>query len=394
MIGDIIFKFAAKLQPVTSFRYPSMNIFKKNLINCFGYPIMKKVVVFESDDWGMIRTRSKDSLDSLRKKGYPVDGCTYNRFDSIERNQDLRGLLEVLTRHKGADGKPAKFTLNNVVANPHFDKIQESGYKQYFYQTFVDTLKEYPETDLLMELYEHGMKGGLIQMQFHGREHVNINRWMVALNAGDQRFLDAFEERQFTVAGQAKTSGRKDYLDAFGRAYAHEFESEKSIIQSGVKLFRDIWGFQSKSFIAPCYTWSTEIEPFLKAGGVKYLQGTHVQRIPVKGLELKIKKKYHWQGRKNSSGLRSVVRNAMFEPAEHKSDPVVVDQAMAHIDNAFLWKKPAVISSHRVNYIGRIDEGNRSKNLELLDELLARITKKYPDVIFMSSDQLGELYDQ
>lgn len=359
-----------------------------------GKSIKQNVLVFESDDWGMIRTHSKESLRKLKNKGYPVDGCSYNRLDSIERNQDVSGLLEVLEKHKGANNKPAKFTLNNVVANPHFDKIQESGYEQYFYQPFVETLKEYPETDSVIDLYRQGMNDGLIQIQFHGREHVNLNRWMDALQEGNQRFLDAFEQRQFTVAGQGRTSGRKDYLDAFGRAYAHEYESEKSIIQSGIKLFEDIWGFQSKSFIAPCYTWSSEIEPFLKIGGVKYLQGTHVQRIPVEGLGLKIKKKYHWQGRKNSSGLRSIVRNVMFEPAEHQSNPVVVDQAMAQIDNAFFWKKPAVISSHRVNYIGRLDEGNRSKNLALLDELLARITKKYPDVLFMSSDQLGELYDQ
>ena len=362
--------------------------------NIRGKSIRQNVVVFESDDWGMIRTHSKDSLSRLKSKGYPVEGCSYNRLDSIERNQDVRGLLEVLDKHKGANKKPAKFTLNNVVANPQFEKIQESRFEQYFYQPFMETLKEYPETDSVMALYHQGLKDGLLQMQFHGREHVNINRWMGALNVGDERFLDAFQERQFTVAGQGRTSGRKDYLDTFGRAYEHEYESEKSIIQSGLKLFEEIWGFKSKSFIAPCYTWSSEIESILKAGGVRYIQGTHVQRIPVKGLELKIKKKYHWQGRKNSSGLRSIVRNVMFEPAEHHSNPVVVDQAMAQIDNVFYWKQPAVISSHRVNYIGRLDEENRSKNLTLLDELLVRIIKKYPDVIFLNTDQLGELYDQ
>lgn len=365
---------------------------KLGLVNFLGILVDHRIIVFESDDWGMIRTRSKKSLDRLRHKGYLVDHCSYNRLDSFERNQDISGLLEVLAKYKGRDGKPAKFTLNNVVANPDFDKIQKANYKEYHYKSFTETLGEYSETDSVMELYNQGLKQGLIQMQFHGREHVNINRWMEALQKGNQRFLDAFEERQFTVAEQGRTSGRIDYLDAFGRAYNHEYETEKSIVQSGIRLFEDIWGFQSKSFIAPCYTWSSEIEPFLKAEGIQYIQGTHVQRIPVEGIELKIKKKYHWQGKRNKSGLRSIVRNVMFEPAEHHFDPTVVDSAMAAIDNAFFWKKPAVISSHRVNYIGRLEEQNRAKNLKLLDELLHRITTKYPDVIFMSSDQLGELY--
>tara|TARA_Y100001978_G_scaffold183063_1_gene180365 strand:- start:159 stop:1280 length:1122 start_codon:yes stop_codon:yes gene_type:complete len=367
---------------------------KQNLFNSFGKSTKKKIVLFESDDWGMIRTRSKKSLDTLRGKGYLVDHCSYNRFDAVERNQDLSGLLEVLAKYKGADGKPAKFTLNNVVANPDFDKIQKANYKEYHYKSFVETLSEYSETDSVMELYNQGLKEGLIQMQFHGREHVNVNRWLEALQAGDQRFMDAFLEGQFTVAGQGRTSGRKDYLDSFGRAYSHEYESEKSIIDSGMQLFEEIWGFKSLSFIAPCYTWSSQIEEHLWAQGVKYLQGTHVQRVPAPGLELKIEKKYHWQAKRNSSGLMSIVRNVMFEPSEHLSKPELVDQALKEIENAFFWKKPAVISSHRVNFMGRLDEDNRTKNLRLLDQLLGRLTTKYPDVIFMSTDDLGQLYSK
>lgn len=365
---------------------------KQNLFNSFGKSTKKRIVLFESDDWGMIRTRSKKSLETLRGKGYLVDHCSYNRFDSVERNQDISGILEVLAKYKGAERTPAKFTLNNVVANPDFNKIENDDYKRYYFKSFVDTLSEYSDTDSVMKLYSEGLNEGLIQMQFHGREHVNVNRWLEALQAGDKRFTDAFLERQFTVAGQGRTSGRKDYLDSFGRAHGYEVESEASIINSGADLFESIWGFKSKSFIAPCYVWSPDIEETLTNRGVKYLQGTHVQRIPAPGLELKIKKMYHWQGKVNESGLISIVRNVMFEPAEHNSHPSVVDKAMKEIDSAFFWKKPAVISSHRVNYIGRLDESNRTKNLKLLDELLKRITTKYPDVVFMSSDELGDLY--
>ena len=366
---------------------------KQSIINVFGTQIDEKIVVFESDDWGMIRTRSIEAYSRLRFKGYPVDKCSYNRLDSLERNQDLSGLLEVLDKHKDSRSAPVRFTLNNVVANPDFRKILDSHYEEYYYEPFTDTLQDYPEADAVFDLYQRGLKAGLIQIQFHGREHVNINRWLVALQSGDSRFVDAFIERQFTVAGQGRTSGRKDYLDAFGRAYNYEYESEESIIHSGLQLFEDTWGFKSKSFIAPCYTWSSDIEQFLKKGGVKYLQGTHVQRIPVQGTELRIDKKYHWQGKKTPSGLKSIVRNVQFEPVEHISNPEAVDKAMAQIENAFFWKKPAVISSHRVNYIGRLNEQNRSDNLKLLDKLLSRIITKYPDVRFMSSDELGEFYN-
>ena len=46
---------------------------------------------------------------------------------------------------------------------------------------------------------------------------------------------------------------------------------------------------------------------------------------------------------------------------------------------------PVVISSHRVNYIGRISERNRDENLNLLDKFLAFIVETHPDVVFLSS---------
>ena len=41
--------------------------------------------------------------------------------------------------------------------------------------------------------------------------------------------------------------------------------------------------------------------------------------------------------------------------------------------------------------MGALNEENRRNNLKLLDELLRRILNKWPDVEFMTSDQLGEM---
>ena len=61
------------------------------------------------------------------------------------------------------------------------------------------------------------------------------------------------------------------------------------------------------------------------------------------------------------------------------------------IDIAFKWRKPATISSHRVNYIGWLNKQNRKHGLQKLDELLAQIIKYWPDVEFMTSEELGDL---
>ena len=54
-------------------------------------------------------------------------------------------------------------------------------------------------------------------------------------------------------------------------------------------------------------------------------------------------------------------------------------------------EKPAIISSHRVNYIGSLEPSNRSHGLHQLKKLLKQIVNKWNDVEFMTSAELGEL---
>jgi hypothetical protein len=67
---------------------------------------------------------------------------------------------------------------------------------------------------------------------------------------------------------------------------------------------------------------------------------------------------------------------------------------MKQIETAFFWNKPAIISSHRVNFCGHIDPKNREIGLSALKELLQKIVKKWPDVEFMSSVELGVLINK
>ena len=60
---------------------------------------------------------------------------------------------------------------------------------------------------------------------------------------------------------------------------------------------------------------------------------------------------------------------------------------------AFKFHKPAIISTHRVNYIGVHDGSNRMNGLNNLRRLLANIRKTWPDIEFMTTDQLGYIID-
>ena len=88
-----------------------------------------------------------------------------------------------------------------------------------------------------------------------------------------------------------------------------------------------------------------------------------------------------------------MIRNVDFEPSWSDTYDWV-DRALNGIEIAFMMGRPAIISSHRLNFIGAIYENNRKKNLLMLRELLSRVVRKWPDVEFMSSDQLGNYIDE
>lgn len=365
----------------------------RNLVNIPGWRTDRKIVVFESDDWGSIRMASKEAYNWFMEKGYHVDQCPYNKHDSIESNEDLELLFEVLTSVKDLHGNSAVFTANNIVANPDFKKIRETRFRQYYYEPFTETLKRYTNRDRVFELYKQGIAEHVFVPQFHGREHVNVNRWMSGLNSGNQVLIDAFEQEMFAVYQSGNLSGSRQNLDAFGMRYDKEWVNIKDVIQSGLDLFENIWGYRSLSFIAPCYVWPVEIEEILFEGGVKYLQGTHVQRIPYQNEKSGIKKRYHYQAQKNKFGQIYLVRNVSFEPVLEQSDDLV-SKAMYEIGNAFKHKKPAIISSHRVNYVGSMNRQNRDRSLGMLKTLLSQIQEKWPAVEFMTSDELGGVIEK
>ncbi|MBK6729400.1 MAG: hypothetical protein IPG60_00015 [Bacteroidetes bacterium] len=67
---------------------------------------------------------------------------------------------------------------------------------------------------------------------------------------------------------------------------------------------------------------------------------------------------------------------------------------MNRIEAAFRWGKPAIICSHRLNFMGGLNQENRIKNLNLLESLLKEIIKRWPMVEFKSTNQLGDMINQ
>jgi len=332
---------------------------------------------------------SKNAFNRLLRKGYPVDRCPYNSNDSLEANEDLSLLAEVLNEVKDSNSKPAKFTINNVMANPNFDKIKESDFSKYYYEPFYKTLEADPKSDNVISIYRQGLEEGVFTIQFHGREHIHVNNWLAALNKKDRLFLDAFDEKMFTTHGGKHSSCRRECLDAMATYSESDFKFVTEAVSDGLQLFEETWGFKSKSLIAPCYTWSSSLEHYFLENGIKFIQGGRVQKEP-NAINERFTLKRKYMGMKNKLLQFYFIRNVSFEPAENLRKDWV-SSALKEIETAFFHRKPAIISSHRLNFIGRLNPENRERNLKLLKKLLSSIVKEWPEVEFMGSDDLGEL---
>ena len=370
------------------------NNITRNLLNIRGWKTGgKKIVVIESDDWGTVRVSSKEAYNHFLKNNLPVNECPYNSNDMLENNEDMERLFETLASVKDKHGNPALLTANNIVANPDFEKIKDSGYLQYYYEPFTETYRRYPSHDKVVQLYNEGITKKMLLPQFHGREHVNVARWLKALQQNDKAAQLAFEQNMFSVHAEHKPTVVNEWMDALDADTDEELQTKPAIVEEGLQLFKTIWGFHSKSFIAPCYIWDTTLEPVLEKSGVKYIQGMVIQLEPVTETGYQYKRKYHYQGQSNKLGQHYLVRNAFFEPSTNPNFDWVSD-CLHRIEAAFRWNKPAIISTHRLNFIGGLRPENRETNLVLFSNLLKQITQRWPQVEFMSSAQLGDLINK
>lgn len=362
---------------------------KKKLYNIPGWRTSRKIIVIESDDWGSIRTRSREDLDSLRNHNIRVDKCNYMLNDSLASESDLSELFSVLLSFKDFRGNYPVLSANCLVANPDFIKIKETNYSEYHYETIIDSLKKYPQHSNSFNLWKEGMRKGVFHPQSHGREHLNISRWMGDLrdNIDETRF--AFELEMCGISAHISKHKRGSYQAAYDGGEGELIYDLNEIIEDGLKLFKKIFGYNSVSFISPNYVWNDGVEKSLYNNGIKYIQGSKVQYIS-NDFNQKRKVKRHFLGQKNKLNQIYLVRNCNFEPSVFTIKDWV-NSCLSDIDIAFKWKRPAVISTHRVNYIGYINPGNRDRSLSLLKELLEKTLKKWPDTEFMTSDRLGKL---
>jgi len=363
---------------------------KSDIKNILGKRMDRKIVVFSVDDYGTIRTASKQARESMKKKGLKMLSY-FDEYDALETTDDMTALYEVLQSVKDKNGNPAVFTAFSLSANIDFEKIIKSDYSAYEYELLPDTYKKLGRHyDRMMNVWKEGMDQKLIKPQFHGREHLNIRLFNKLLKNKDRQLMINLENRSYSAIDDS-IYPTISFPAAFDFDNFSENEDFKSIIKEGLTTFEKVYGFRSTHFNAPGDSEHHIIHQTLKDNGIISLDQPLIKQEHQGGG--KYKKVVNYMGKKSKADQTILIRNCVFEPRTRQGMDWV-DYTMKQVEAAFRWNKPAIISSHRVNYAGFIDPDNRKKGLKDLQTLLNKIVKKWPDVEFRTVDELERIINK
>lgn len=360
-------------------------MWKRHLSNILGKTTKRHLLAFFVDDYGAIINNDIISQKQFLKAGGDLGSSRFSKYDTLETNEDLEALFDVLSSYKDINGRYIAWTPLAVSANPDFEKIRQNAYSNYVYEELDKTLSRKSECNNVLLLVKQGIQEGFYMPQYHGREHINVWVLMHALKSNNHNVRLAFNnDSLYTFRGE---DGIVSSNQAFRIIKDTDISYYSEIITDGLECFKRVYGYNAIHFNAPGNRENCNLTSVIAKAGISYVETDKIKHEYLGSG--KWKKEFHWNGEKNRFGQRYIIRNCVFEPSADLSD--WAGYTFKQIQIAFKWNKPAIVSSHRVNFAGAISEANRKRGLTELKRLIKLVIKAFPDVEFVTSKQLFEI---
>ena len=332
-----------------------LGLFARRLHADWREPVLAMpVLIVESDDWG---------------PGPPADGAL------------LHGLLQVLRKHRGVDGRPPVITLGVVLAAPGVG-VSVAG----------DMAPEYLPSVLDDECYSgilaamrEGSAAGLFALQLHGHEHFWPPALMKAARHDPQ--ARAFLQGGPGVPRHEMLASRLQsrWVDAASLpSVALDGEAIESAAAEETTCFRRVFGAPARVAVPVTFVWTTDVEAAWARRGIRVVVtpgGRNVGRdaegrLVADGSILR-------NGDPAPGGMVYVVRDVYFEPALGHT----AEGTLQQIRERHRLGRPALVEMHRFNFTG--DQARTDQAFGELDRLLAGALAAIPQLRFMSTEALA-----
>ena len=310
------------------------------------------VVIFESDDWG---PGPRDQTQALNK------------------------LRNILCRYTDATGRHPVITLGINLAAPQVTQSEAARL------TYNRKLLSNPEYARLLEAVNRGVSAGVFALQLHGTEHY-CPQVLIDVASKDAQV------REWLIKGDQYSELLPDHLQSRwlnARALPtveHDPDSINDAVAQEVKIFKAVFGAKPRVTVPNTFAWTDSVEKAWAASGISYLItcGKRFTGRDSSGYLVSDNKEIVNGEQRN--GLTCLVRDAYFEPVKGHRAEDALKIVGGYVDCA----RPLLFETHRFNFVSLNSKAEQS--FDELDCLVREIVQKYPEVRFISSEELGDAF--
>jgi len=331
-----------------------------------------RVVCFESDDWGCCAWApdqyALQKVGALREvRAYWQRARLWNWLDgSLETPDDVRFLCDFLECFVGGDGRAPVFTPCYLTANPDFERIAEEGLETYHDITIEQGVPSRWARGHFVAAAREGFTRGVWRPEYHGRlHHAQPYRWLKAVRDGEPEAVALFEEQMFQGSGRLPEYAEMD--EATQREWAN----------GGIDAFERAFGYRPYCAI--------------NADGSQVTEGIWQDA----GIRARLNRPACGQGQRSPhTSMVYLRRNARLEP-------LGLDDEYAQAGFTNCWREvraawqagePAIVSTHRKNYVSMVAEQQRQGFMQL-EQLFLAIEESGPEATYLTSAEIAQLYE-
>ncbi len=343
-----------------------------------------RAVAFESDDWGLAGFLP----DAEALSGLDRNELAPGRFpevywgSTLEDSAHVEALARVLaSAARGRDGLPPVWQPNYVMGSLSW----EDGPRG-------DRWNRYDWPEFSPRYVRQGLTGsvgratgqGLWYPEYHAFTHYDPLRRFEAVASGG-------------VAAEAARRGIMLFPGSEGARELGPWRPRAALeaeLDEGLARFQAAFGRPVGSIIAPDYTWDRRCEDIWESRGLRVIQAKREQRYVGRewGIVARVRKLVDQRlDRVLFPGRVYLERNCRFEPVQSPDPRAVALRCAQEVKRAWAAGSPAVVESHRINFV-HTDPQVVLSGLEALQTLLGELGGQGgPAPIYLTDTEIAGL---
>lgn len=353
-----------------------------------------RLVSFQSDDWGLCAfvpsVEVAEALDRDRLALATTPAVYWG--STLEDSASVDRLRRIFRGTRGRLELPAVFQPNYIMASLSCEPKGDSD-SDFLPGPASDTVwrrRLLPDLPAaygrpgLWDAVRRAMDDGVWEPELHGLYHYDpADR--VAASAADPASDFAARNGALAFVGSERS---------YELAPDRGPELLRRELDLSISAFGSLFGRPPRSVVAPDYVWDRRNELMWKDAGIEVVQAKREQRRAGSGPQLaaRIFKALErgWR-RLTEKDLVYLERNCRFEPAQEGPGAPTAENCLRQVREAWSRGEPAVVETHRVNYVN-LDPAVTERCFADLERLLAGIADiPGPRPQFVTDAELAQL---